>query len=55
MLALCPPPPQMPGAEMDALVMTLKTTYDAYGHCAGLHADLVRWLEAPQAQAKGTP
>lgn len=27
--------------------MTLKSAYDAYGHCAGLHADLVHWLEAP--------
>lgn len=37
--------------------MTLKHTYDAYGHCAGLHADLVRWLEAPAngGPAKGAP
>lgn len=30
---------------MDALVIELKRSYDAYGLCAGLHAELVRALE----------
>lgn len=45
LLALCPPPPHSGGADMDALVLTLKRSYDAYGACAGQHAELVRWLD----------
>ena len=45
LLALCPPPPQRSGPDMDALTVDLKRNYDAYGACAGLHADLVQWLE----------
>ena len=44
-MALCPPPPAQQGNDMDALALTLKSTYDAYGACAGTHADLVHWLE----------
>lgn len=45
-MALCPPPPAQQGNDMDALALTLKSTYDAYGACAGTHADLVHWLES---------
>ena len=37
---------------MDALAMTLKTTYDAYGECAATHAALVDWVDS-NAQQKG--
>gem|GEM_PF-3629862 len=30
---------------MDALVITLKSLYDQYGHCAALHRALVRYLQ----------
>lgn len=30
---------------MDAITLTLKSTYAAYGACAGMHAELVRWIE----------
>ena len=51
-MALCPAPPDMQGNDMDALALTLKSTYDAYGACAATHADLVRWLEAGQDGAR---
>lgn len=41
---------------MDAVAMTLKTTYDAYGDCAATHAALVGWVDGSavqQAQQKG--
>ena len=41
---------------MDAVAMTLKTTYDAYGECAATHAALVGWVDGSavqQAQQKG--
>ena len=49
-MALCPAPPAMQGPDMDALALTLKDTYDAYGACAATHADLVRWLESAGAR-----
>ena len=49
-MALCPAPPDMQGNDMDALALTLKDTYDAYGACAATHADLVRWLESAGAR-----
>ena len=57
-LALCPPPPMPPllqAADMDALAMTLKTTYDAYGDCAATHAALVDWVDARAQQKGGKP
>lgn len=54
-LALCPPPPQLQGAEMDAVAMTLKTTYDAYGDCAATHAALVDWVDGHAQQKGGKP
>lgn len=30
---------------MDALVIALKQTYDAYGLCAWRHLRLIQWLE----------
>ncbi|MGP1684390.1 MAG: hypothetical protein ACTS8S_18890 [Giesbergeria sp.] len=44
-MALCQAPPALVGNSMDAITLTLKSTYDAYGACAGTHAELVRWLE----------
>ena len=35
---------------MDALAMTLKTTYDAYGDCAATHAALVDWVDSTAGQ-----
>lgn len=52
LLALCPPPPERTGADMDALAIDLKRGYDAYGVCAGLHAELVRWLEQADKDAR---
>lgn len=37
---------------MDALAIDLKRGYDAYGVCAGLHAELVRWLEQADKDAR---
>lgn len=45
LLQSCPPPPPIRGAEMDALALTLKQVYDAYGACAAQLRALVRWLE----------
>lgn len=44
-MALCQAPPALAGNSMDAITLTLKSTYDAYGACAGMHTELVRWLE----------
>lgn len=38
---------------MDALAMTLKTTYDAYGECAATHAALVDWVDSTAGQKTG--
>ena len=51
-MALCQAPPGLVGNSMDAITLTLKSTYDAYGACAATHADLVRWLEAGQDGAR---
>lgn len=47
-LQLCPPPPPAPGPEVDDVATALMDLYGLYGQCAGLHADLVRTLEAPR-------
>lgn len=44
-MALCPAPPALIGNSMDAITLTLKSSYDAYGACALTHAELVRWIE----------
>lgn len=40
---------------MDAVAMTLKTTYDAYGDCAATHAALVDWVDGHAQQKGGKP
>ena len=35
---------------MDALALTLKNTYDAYGECAATHAALVDWLDGQKGR-----
>lgn len=45
----CEPPPGIQGsAEVDAVILALKHTYDAYGLCAWRHRRLIDWLEQVQ-------
>lgn len=45
----CEPPPGIQGsAEVDAVILALKHTYDAYGLCAWRHRQLIDWLEQVQ-------
>ena len=54
LLAPCPAVPALEGDDMDAIALTLKRTWDAYGVCSGLHAGLVDWLERTPARGSAT-
>lgn len=47
MLQLCQQPPQLSGSSADDLARDLYALYSLYGLCAGMHAELVRYLESP--------
>lgn len=45
-LQLCPEPGPAPGSGVDDVAAALMDLYGQYGQCAGLHAELVRRIEA---------
>lgn len=44
-LQLCQAPPGLQGASADDAARTLLHLYFLYAMCAGIHADLVHWIE----------
>ena len=48
LVQLCTPPAEIPGASADDLARALYALYALYGACAGMHAQLVQWLESGQ-------
>ena len=48
LVQLCAPPAEIPGANADDVARALYAMYVLYGVCAGMHAQLVHWLESEQ-------
>ena len=48
LVQLCAPPAEIPGASADDVARALYAMYVLYGVCAGMHAQLVHWLESEQ-------
>ena len=48
LMQLCPPPTAVQGASADEVARALFEMYGVYGQCAGMHAELLRWIEGGQ-------
>ena len=45
-LQLCPEPPPLQGEHADDVARALLHLYVLYAMCAGIHVDLVQWIES---------
>ena len=45
LVQLCAQPAEIAGASADDVARALYSMYQLYGVCAGMHAQLVHWLE----------
>lgn len=50
MLELCKAPPLLLGNHADDIARALFALYGLYAMCAGMHANLVQWIETEGAQ-----